>query len=361
MFTQATTNFPAPSNEVDTLHDWSPTNEQLLNVSYGYFADEPPRFTSNLEVISAETGEILNTLFTYSNDRPVTDVPLPARVSNFLFEEINLARWNPVHPEWLLIQLSGYDDTQLDPISGYPMAFYVTFLYNLQTGEKLSVDALFEGQIGSTDIQWDSTGELLLLQISKRHESTTEIIHFAAIDGVWTLKHIKSAVSGYDVVLDWLGIDDMLIMRAAGGEDRVFYIAQIIDGVWHQAEFVRFPSDRFERVLEAAWHNDASPEQSYSISCLFDSAHPTRLAVGAAAQVNFTNDTPLRLRDEPDFDAVEITQMAEGMAFDVVGGPACVNGDSYYRFWQVELADGTIGWAAEADNDEYFMEPIEGQ
>ena len=59
--------------------------------------------------------------------------------------------------------------------------------------------------------------------------------------------------------------------------------------------------------------------------------------------------------------AAEPCRLPEGMAFDVVGGPACINGDSYYRFWQIELADGTVGWAAEADNDDYFMEPTEGQ
>ena len=74
--------------------------------------------------------------------------------------------------------------------------------------------------------------------------------------------------------------------------------------------------------------------------------------------MNFTNGTPLRLRTEPDFDTPEVTQMAEGTEFEVIRGSACVNASDYYRFWQLQLDDGTTGWAAEANTTGYFIEPI---
>ena len=98
--------------------------------------------------------------------------------------------------------------------------------------------------------------------------------------------------------------------------------------------------------------------EKYGLSCLFDQAQPTQLNIGARARVNFTNGTPLRLRVEPNLAATEIQQMPEGTQFDIVGGPACENADSCYRFWQLRLDDETVGWAAEADNTTYFIEPV---
>jgi hypothetical protein len=65
--------------------------------------------------------------------------------------------------------------------------------------------------------------------------------------------------------------------------------------------------------------------------------------------------TPLRLRAEPSLDAAEIMQMPGGTEFNILAGPVCENADLYYRFWQVQLDDGTVGWAAEADSEAYFM------
>src|SRR5690606_7365236 len=57
-------------------------------------------------------------------------------------------------------------------------------------------------------------------------------------------------------------------------------------------------------------------------------------------------------------DAAEIDQMPGGTEFNVLAGPVCENADLYYRFWQVQLDDGSIGWAVEASNSEYFIEPV---
>jgi Tol biopolymer transport system component len=134
------------------------------------------------------------------------------------------------------------------------------------------------------------------------------------------------------------------------------HISQIIQGSWYTAEFLRFPSEQFERSRQSAWNSKVTAEQSYAISCLFDQAQPKRLSVGTVAQVALPNGTPLNLRTAPDANAPAITQLAGGTQLNIIGGPACFNGDLYSRFWQVQLADGTIGWAPEADTIAYFMQ-----
>jgi hypothetical protein len=36
-----------------------------------------------------------------------------------------------------------------------------------------------------------------------------------------------------------------------------------------------------------------------------------------------------------------------------------VNADLYYRFWQLQLDDGAVGWAAEAYNTDYFIDVVD--
>jgi hypothetical protein len=46
--------------------------------------------------------------------------------------------------------------------------------------------------------------------------------------------------------------------------------------------------------------------------------------------------------------------MAERTPFEVIGGAYCKDG---FRWLEVRLDDGTIGWSAEADGERYFLEP----
>ena len=89
------------------------------------------------------------------------------------------------------------------------------------------------------------------------------------------------------------------------------------------------------------------------LSCLFDRALPTQLAVGDAAQVVADDGVGLRLRAAPDRFSTELQTMAKGTTMTVINGPACSGG---YRWWQIELSDGTLGWVAEADASEYFLQ-----
>ncbi|HLV35869.1 MAG TPA: SH3 domain-containing protein, partial [Spirillospora sp.] len=83
-------------------------------------------------------------------------------------------------------------------------------------------------------------------------------------------------------------------------------------------------------------------------------APPLRLQVGSSARVSFTNGIPLRVRATPGGQI--ITQIAEGTAFTVIGGPQC---QGNYAWWQIRTSGGTEGWSAEGDVNSYFIEPVQ--
>ncbi|MBN1966910.1 MAG: Ig-like domain-containing protein, partial [Anaerolineae bacterium] len=80
-------------------------------------------------------------------------------------------------------------------------------------------------------------------------------------------------------------------------------------------------------------------------------APESRLAVGATAIV-ITDPDPLRVRDSAPGGEI-IGLLYRDYQLPVVGGPVCANG---LYWWQIELRDGTLGWAAEGDNTEYYLD-----
>ncbi len=333
---------------------WSPDASQLLSISYALSNAVGQEQLQRINVGNGAT----TPLFAYTVDQPVYDVPLPPGVAVFNLGEIRQARWNPVYPEWVLIQLNGYDPNLLDPVSGYPSSIVSTFLYNLQTAEKVSLDTLFSARISTLPIQWSADGRYLVIGTNEAL-GTTAIVGFEQVNGVWTLEVVDAVRTLDEAAIDWLGVSDLLLTSAADpSDDDVFHIAQIISGEWFSTEFFRLPDAIFQRAGGEAWHITASEEEKRSLTCLFDQAMSARLAVGTRARVNFTTGAPLRLRAAPSVEAAEIQQMPEGTEFTVISGPACDNADSYYRFWQVQLDGGLVGWAAEATNTDTFIEPV---
>lgn len=334
---------------------WSPDGSQLLSISYT-LSNAVGQY--QLQRVNVSDGAT-TPLFTDTVDNPMSDVPLPPDATVFNLYEMRQARWNPVYPGWILVQINGYDNNLLDPVSGYPSSIVSTFLFNLQTAEKLSLDALFSARIKMIPIQWSADGRYLVMETDEAL-STTAIVSFQNVNGVWSLQVVASVRTLDDAAIDWLGVSDLLLTSAADDatDDDVYHIAQIINGTWFSTEFFRLPAATFQRAGDEAWHITASEEEKQALTCLFDQALSTQLAIGTRARVNFTTGVPLRLRAEPSIVAAEIQQMPEGTEFNVIGGDACDNADLYYRFWQVQLDDGTIGWAAEANNTNYFIEPI---
>jgi len=84
----------------------------------------------------------------------------------------------------------------------------------------------------------------------------------------------------------------------------------------------------------------------------------TRLQAGSSAKVSQDQPTPNRVREGPDTSAEIIYRIDSGAILRVVDGPICTNG---LIFWKVEsaLIPGGVGWTAEGDGKEYYLEPIE--
>jgi hypothetical protein len=82
------------------------------------------------------------------------------------------------------------------------------------------------------------------------------------------------------------------------------------------------------------------------------SSLPARLLPNMTARVTFTDGKSLRVRQTPA--GIIMTYLPEGTVFRVLEGPQCLN---FYNWWRVQLADSSIGWAAEASVESYFIEP----
>lgn len=78
----------------------------------------------------------------------------------------------------------------------------------------------------------------------------------------------------------------------------------------------------------------------------------TRLRTGMSARA--TEGAANRLRDNAGIAAAQIGEIPGGAAFTVQAGPQCVDN---ILWWQVDY-DGRIGWTAEGQSGEYFLEPV---
>jgi hypothetical protein len=85
-------------------------------------------------------------------------------------------------------------------------------------------------------------------------------------------------------------------------------------------------------------------------------APKSRVAVGSAARVTFTDGTPTRIRLQPTTSAKIIGRIPEGTRFLIVGGNECGDG---YTWWNIELGNGTRGWMAEGKGGSYYLEPMD--
>ncbi len=78
----------------------------------------------------------------------------------------------------------------------------------------------------------------------------------------------------------------------------------------------------------------------------------TRVAVNTQAQV--TPGSPNRVRADGTRDSAEIGQIPPTALFSIIGGPKCADG---ILWWNINY-DGLIGWTAEGEAGEYFIEPL---
>lgn len=78
---------------------------------------------------------------------------------------------------------------------------------------------------------------------------------------------------------------------------------------------------------------------------------PSQMLVGEYGRVTLDGGAN-RLREAPSTDADVITTIPEADVFDVWAGPICADGFAWY---QVDY-DGEVGWTAEGDDTEYYLE-----
>lgn len=152
----------------------------------------------------------------------------------------------------------------------------------------------------------------------------------------------------------WLDAGDIffsLINEYDGGASYV--LGEIVNGEYRETPFFTLNGAMFSYESQGDWFLQANEVEQNQLSCMFDRALATRLAINAEAQVVADDGVGLRLRASPDRFSTELQTMAEGTVLSIIGGSACSGG---YRWWQVQLDDGTVGWAAEADSSEYFLQ-----
>jgi hypothetical protein len=319
-----------------------------------------PSNNYELRTLNAQNGE---TVLLRSYQRGVSLAEDPS----LEFFGLDNASWNPVHTEWIAMRLGTFPVGSEDTTGEGRFSVAVALVFNHVTGETLLANDFLFGQVFSgTSPIWSPDGRFLFIETVDAGLNWLHILEFGHTGSAWTFDVVRSGVKEWGTSVDyWLGVQDMVIERSMSSStyDLTYYVGQIIDGELQRQEFLRIPLTEFSNnvfgnIYLGDWHITASDEEKRELSCLFDHAQPARFGVGDRARVNFTDGTPLRLREAPDLDAAEVMQMPEGTEFDVIGGPACVNANDYYRFWQIELDDSITGWAAEAGMTDYFMEPV---
>lgn len=84
----------------------------------------------------------------------------------------------------------------------------------------------------------------------------------------------------------------------------------------------------------------------------------SRLRPGIQAQVDPDQPLPNNLRSEAGTSAALVGAIQQGEAVTILSGPICIED---FTWWNVRKTDGTEGWTAEADDETYWLVPLEGE
>jgi hypothetical protein len=285
------------------------------------------------------------------------DAPIP-QISDRLFYRFVDMDWNPVYDEWVVINIDTFDLNSQSENERFSQNRVL--VYNIVTGQVLHLNDLFSEVTNTfSRIRWSPDGNYLFMQTGLYSPEDHRIIEFVQDESGPSLRLAASAAvdsSNDHRFVAWFGVEDMLLLAPYNQEtsERKLSIAQIIDGELYMMDVLRIPEGNVANLSPGDWHLDADQAERRALSCLFDQTLPAQLAVGMAGRVTVTDGTPTRLRSAADLYSEQVTLMAEGTPFTVLDGPTCADG---YRWWQLQLDDGTTGWAAEASTDTYFLEP----
>jgi hypothetical protein len=275
---------------------------------------------------------------------------------DFAFSMIRDADWNPIADEWIAVLIGGFPYVDGPPPAEQRGTVFGVLL-NRGSGEKIVFNTAFSQEMFG--LSWSRDGRYLVVDTDEGIDTLT----FESVEEDISLRSISSVEDdAFAYVADWVGVNDLLLVYrfTSTYNEAIFSIGQIRDNELLTQEVFRIPAEPFAATVAdlsiGNWVLTADEQERGELSCLFDQTVPARLEVGVRARVTFTDGTPSRLREAPGLDEAEIAQMAEGTEFSVVGGPWCAD---EYRWWQLELDDGMIGWSAEGDTESYFLEPVE--
>lgn len=292
-------------------------------------------------------------------DEQVTDMPLPPNATSVHLNGIHQIERNPVFDDWLSMQLDGSGFYSTFDI-GEPVNADINVLWNFRTNEYISLDALVPDlSISGSSGDWSRDGNHLILQARSRDLGDPYILvfYFAPDRGAaladWARVDNRS-------VQHWLDAGDLFfssIQDYQGGA--AYVIGEIVDGEYRETPFFTLNGDQFQFESSGDWYMQASEPERQRLSCLFEWPLVTRFSPGIAAQVVADHDIGLHLRQAPNRFSQQVGLLAESEIVTITGDAACSSG---YRWWPVTTSQGLMGWAAEADRSEYFLQiPVMAQ
>ncbi len=316
---------------------WSGDGQSLLKTVFSESTS-----TYRFEIYTLETGAV-QTIASLPTEAVERALNTTLNRSDIRINFLEPMAWNWRYPEWIAVHLIGID----------------AGMFNIVTHEYISFQTVFSEPVLSELSNWSADGTKLAMSVRKSITGGGAAVVFTLDSaGNPKLRLLSDAdTSNYEVIFRWLGVGDLLFtgVSAANKDDRARnHIAQMIDGNWHE-QLLFTASDR--TGLGLRFHFTGTPEEEAALSCMFwDEVYPPHLKAGARGRVTFTDGTPSRLRADHSAHAAVVTQMAEGTTFEVTGASYCVDN---YRWWPLRLDDGTVGWAAEGNPSEYWLEPVE--
>lgn len=315
---------------------WSADGTQILYVGYDYRTE-----LYTIDVLNIETFELTTLMSIELFTLLTTLVTLPEEFKDLEINDLEVS-WNPVATNWLVFRVGA---------SSPSLSRDITFLLNTVNGEAHLLDDLVTFELDSADAVWSADGKRLAVTTGN---SQIAILYFDDINTNLT-PTVAAIASTDEYVSAWLGAGDLFLASHldAVTEDIIYSIAEIQNEVWFSTEVFRLPNETFSTLYETNWHLSAPEGERNQLTCIFDQTLTTQLQTGIRGRVTFTDGTGTRLRSEPNTYSTQLQIMPEGTSFNILAGPVCGSG---YRWWQIELDDGTTGWAAEASTERYFLE-----
>jgi hypothetical protein len=336
---------PAEAETYRTVAAWNGDGKYAL-----VRLDVPEQYQA-LDIVDVASGAS-PTLVSYQWGQPLDIDPA------YAFQQFISPSWHPVADDWVIYIVASW---RMDDSETLPDEEYFYFLHNIATGERTEFGSLVS-DARPRNLGISPDGESLLINFQEyidifsiEFEENWPIIRPADIRIIIDRPHHTFGAG-------WSALDGFMLFRESSEAANavIFSLAQFNHGRLYTQEVLRISAASFGTewwsLSISNWVLTADEQERGALSCLFDQTVPARLEVGARARVTFTDGTPSRLRAEPGLDGTEIAQMAEGTEFSVIGGPWCAD---EYRWWQLELDDGMIGWSAEGDAEDYFLEPVE--